>query len=164
MILVDLHLHSTFSDGSLIPEQLADMGKHRGLSVMSLTDHDTTAGLPSFMAACSRLNVRAIAGIELSADYPSTMHILGYRLDFSHPRLEKILESVRKARDLEKTGKCAATSKLGFDLTLEGSGGGSCGGMVCPPHTTWQRSWSGWVYVQDGASSFSRYLGNSGPV
>jgi predicted metal-dependent phosphoesterase TrpH len=134
MILVDLHLHSTFSDGSLTPEQLADQGKHRGLSVMSLTDHDTTAGLPSFMAACSRLNVRAVAGIELSADYPSTMHILGYRLDFSHPSLEKTLESIRKARDWRNSEMCRNLRKIGFDITLEEVEAEAAGDVVARPH------------------------------
>ncbi len=162
MILVDLHLHSTFSDGSLTPEQLAAQGKNRGISVMSLTDHDTTAGLPSFMAACSRLNVRAVAGVELSADYPSTMHILGYRFDYTHPRLAETLESVRKARDWRNEEMCRNLRKLGFDITLEEVEAEAAGDVVARPHMAKVMVRKG--YVQDVGAAFSRYLGNSGPA
>ncbi|TDY55003.1 hypothetical protein C8D99_12626 [Aminivibrio pyruvatiphilus] len=162
MILIDLHLHSTFSDGSLTPEQLAAQGKNRGISVMSLTDHDTTAGLPSFMAACSRLNVRAVAGVELSADYPSTMHILGYRFDYTHPRLAETLESVRKARDWRNEEMCRNLRKLGFDITLEEVEAEAAGDVVARPHMAKVMVRKG--YVQDVGAAFSRYLGNSGPA
>ncbi len=129
---------------------------------MSLTDHDTTAGLSSFLGACSRLNVRGVAGIELSADYPSTLHILGYRLNYAHPRLAETLESIRKARDLRNEEMCSNLRKLGFDITLDEVESEAAGEVVARPHMAKVMVRKG--YVQDMASAFSRYLGNSGPA
>ncbi len=86
------------------------------------------------MAACSRLNVRAVAGVELSADYPSTKHILGYRFDYTHPRLAETLESVRKARDWRNEEMCRNLRKLGFDITLEEVEAEAAGDVVARPH------------------------------
>ena len=67
MILIDMHVHSRFSDGRYTPQQLAAAAKKRGLALLALTDHDTTSGLPVFMEACEREGVRGLCGIELSA-------------------------------------------------------------------------------------------------
>ena len=84
MILIDMHVHSRFSDGRYTPQQLAAAAKKRGLALLALTDHDTTSGLPVFMEACEREGVRGLCGIELSAAAPYTLHILGYRIRNLH--------------------------------------------------------------------------------
>ena len=66
--MIDLHCHSTFSDGSLTPEELIDAAEKIRLTALALTDHDTVAGLPRFLAAAVNRKVRAIPGIELSVD------------------------------------------------------------------------------------------------
>jgi predicted metal-dependent phosphoesterase TrpH len=160
MIKVDLHLHSNFSDGVLPPGRLVSMGKQRGVSVMCLTDHDTTEGVPSFMAACRRLGIRGIAGIELSADYPSTLHILGYRIDFKNPALQKALDSIRRARDLRNDQICEMLQGLGMDVTMEEVEAEAGGGVAARPHIARVMIKKG--YVRDQRSAFSAYLGRSG--
>jgi 3',5'-nucleoside bisphosphate phosphatase len=66
--MIDLHIHSTFSDGSLTPEELAKMAGEKGLSAVALTDHDCTDGLPRFLAACRQEGVVGVTGVEISAD------------------------------------------------------------------------------------------------
>lgn len=74
----DLHAHSIFSDGTDTPAQLLELGEEMGLSAVALTDHNTVAGLPDFLAAAEGKKIRAIAGAEFSADYNGTeLHILG---------------------------------------------------------------------------------------
>lgn len=74
----DLHAHSVFSDGTDTPSQLLDKAEAAGLSAIALTDHNTVSGLPDFMEAAKGRNIRAVPGIEFSADYHGTeLHILG---------------------------------------------------------------------------------------
>lgn len=74
----DLHTHSVYSDGTWTPEQLIDEAERLGLGAIALSDHNTVAGLPDFMAAAQGRGVEAIPGIEFSTDYEGTeLHILG---------------------------------------------------------------------------------------
>ena len=74
----DLHTHSVFSDGTCTPAELIDEAVALGLSAIALTDHNTVAGLPEFLAAAEGKKVRAIAGTEFSTDYNGIeLHILG---------------------------------------------------------------------------------------
>ncbi|MCH8921150.1 MAG: PHP domain-containing protein, partial [Chloroflexi bacterium] len=79
----DLHTHSTFSDGVLTPTELIELAYNRGVRVMSLSDHDTTEGLPeAFAAAARHPGFMLIPGIEMSTDIPgSEVHILGHFID-----------------------------------------------------------------------------------
>ena len=61
--MIDLHVHSTFSDGTCTPEELVELGASAGLSAMALTDHDTTEGVPHFLAAARAHGVRAVSGV-----------------------------------------------------------------------------------------------------
>ena len=118
MILIDMHVHSTFSDGTYSVEALAAAAKRRHLSLLSLTDHDTTAGLPPFKAACEKAGVTSLPGIELSAAAPYTLHILGFRIDAGDAALNERLAYVRRMRDERNETICANLRKLGFDITV----------------------------------------------
>ena len=99
----DLHTHSTASDGTDSPGDLPLLAKQAGLSAIALTDHDTTDGLPEFLAAAKRAKIKAVPGIELSADPAvlhdsppqdpnrGTLHILGYFIRHEAPHLGEIL-------------------------------------------------------------------------
>ena len=85
---VDLHVHSTASDGSLAPEGVVDRARGAGLAAIALTDHDTLAGLPAALAAGERLGLRVVAGCEFSTLAPwGEMHVLGYFLPPDDPAL-----------------------------------------------------------------------------
>lgn len=162
MILVDLHLHSTFSDGSLAPELLVARGRSKGLFVMSLTDHDTAAGLPGFMTACSRWNMQCVTGIELSADFRRTMHILGYRINYRDPAFESVLESLRKGREWRNGEMVRRLQKMGLDISMEEVAAEAGGDVVARPHLAKVMVRKG--YVNDLPSAFARYIGDSGPA
>ena len=75
---IDLHLHSTHSDGTLIPAEILSRAKTLGLTAVSLTDHNTVSGLPDFLAEANRQNITAVAGTELSTAYEDQeLHLLG---------------------------------------------------------------------------------------
>jgi len=177
MIRIDLHLHSTFSDGSMTPEALVAHGRSKGVTVMSLTDHDTVDGLPSFMAACARWNMAGIPGIELSADHARTVHILGYRLDLRRAGsassasaqgntpsmgMKKMLEEVRRGRDERNAAMCENLRRMGLDITLDEVALEAGGDVVARPHMARVLVRKG--YAQDIVSAFARYLNTSSPA
>lgn len=85
MKLCDLHTHSVFSDGTYTPAQLIDEAERVGLSAIALTDHNTVAGLPDFLAAARGREVEAVPGVEFSTDYAGKdVHILGLFIQPEH--------------------------------------------------------------------------------
>ncbi len=163
MIRIDLHMHSTFSDGTMSPEELVSRGRAGGLSVMSLTDHDTLDGLAPFMSACDRLGVAGIPGVELSADHEKTLHILGYRLNFRAPGgLGEALERLRRGRDVRNERMCEKMQSMGVDITMQEVAAEAGGEVVARPHMARVLMKKG--YSPDIRSAFERYLGSSAPA
>ena len=90
--LIDLHMHSTFSDGTATPEELARMARVAGVTAMSLTDHDTVAGVPRLVQAAGALGIAAIPGLELDSSYEhGPMHFLGYGVNPASAELQEHL-------------------------------------------------------------------------
>jgi predicted metal-dependent phosphoesterase TrpH len=99
--MIDLHVHSCFSDGTQSPEEIVGEAAAAGLSAVALTDHDTCGGCDRFLAACAVAGIEGVAGVELSAETPGergTMHILGYFIDPSCPGLVAELRKVQASR------------------------------------------------------------------
>jgi 3',5'-nucleoside bisphosphate phosphatase len=95
----DFHTHSTASDGALTPAELINESVQRGLSIVALTDHDTTAGLQAALEAGIQTGVTVIPGIELSAETSSgELHILGYGIDHENSLLQTRLRDLRTSR------------------------------------------------------------------
>ena len=90
--IIDLHCHSTASDGTYAPKEVAALAQKIGLSAIALTDHDTIAGLAEFQAAGNALGIEAIAGIEFAALWEHfhrpEIHIVGLGFDPAHPVLK----------------------------------------------------------------------------
>lgn len=117
--LVDLHMHSNFSDGVLSPAELAETSAKAGLVAFSLTDHDTLEGLNEAFAAAKRLNIDFVPGIEMSCLlFDREVHILGYYPQQSKQLIE-ILEHMRDERRHRIEKMVTALIGLGFKLTLE---------------------------------------------
>ena len=96
---IDLHIHTTASDGTMSPEELVGRAKRAGLGVLAVTDHDTMAGVDSAVSAGAALGVEVIPGIEISTDYRGEdVHVLGYGLDAAHPALREVLNWVQETR------------------------------------------------------------------
>lgn len=96
---VDLHVHSTYSDGCLAPSQLVEQACQSGITTLALTDHDTIAGIAEAKKSGVQLGVNIVPGVELScSDGQGEYHILGYKLDCSYKPLLAQLEKLRLAR------------------------------------------------------------------
>ncbi|MEA4878491.1 PHP domain-containing protein [Aminobacterium sp. MB27-C1] len=158
MIFIDLHLHSTSSDGTLAPRDLVVRGKRRGLSVMSLTDHDTTEGVNEFLTACNKLGVRGVSGVELSAEFNGVMHILGYRINVESPLFQKHMKDLREGRDERNIKICEKLQKLGMSVSIEEVRAEANGDVVARPHIARVLIKKG--YVQNMWQAFDRYLGH----
>src|ERR1700748_1556909 len=91
-LFVDLHTHSTASDGTFSPTELIRAAKNAGLGGIALTDHDTGNGRAGAAGGAAKVGIRFVPGIEISADYPApgTLHILGHFIDYRSPALGKM--------------------------------------------------------------------------
>ncbi len=90
--IIDLHMHSTFSDGTATPEELALAAREAGVVAMALTDHDTIAGVPRLVKAAGELGIAVIPGVELDSSYEyGAMHFLGYGINPANGLLQEHL-------------------------------------------------------------------------
>jgi 3',5'-nucleoside bisphosphate phosphatase len=161
--MIDLHIHSTFSDGSFTPEELIVEAARIGLSAIALTDHDTTAGIPRLMAAAASASLRAIAGVEISADVESgTMHMLGYLIDPENQTLMERLKWIREGREMRNAEILEKLNKLGLELTWEEVAAFAGEDVVGRPHFAQALLARHWV--KDKNEAFDKYLGKGKPA
>ena len=99
MVKVDLHLHTTYSDGTLTPNELVQLALKNNLEIISITDHDCTDGIDEAMLASLNRNLTVIPGIELNTDTEDgEIHVLGYFIDYQNKDLQKLLIECRNSR------------------------------------------------------------------
>ena len=131
---VDLHTHSTASDGTLPPERVVETAKRCNLSAIALTDHDSIAGVDSARATGDRLGIRVVAGCELSAFQDDhEVHLLALHLTRLQT-LERRLQELRALRHDRAEKIVARLNELGIPVTLEEVLQQSDGGAVGRPH------------------------------
>ncbi len=157
---VDLHLHSRASDGTMSPGRLALKASEADLDLVALTDHDTTAGLPEFLEGCRDRALPALAGIELSAEAPFTLHLLGYGIGVGCPALEDHLFRLRERRRERNEAIRLRLAGLGFLLSPDEIEKESGGEVVARPHIA--RAMVRRGYVRDMPSAFRLFLGREG--
>ncbi|MBC2717482.1 MAG: PHP domain-containing protein [Desulfobacteraceae bacterium] len=123
---IDLHIHSTASDGSLDPLEILTIAKKAGLKAIALTDHDSVEGSKKILAHRHLLGpVKFLTGVEISAASPDffsvsgSFHILGYGFDVDHPELNQTLLQQQNARKNRNPGIIARLNELGFDMSLD---------------------------------------------
>jgi predicted metal-dependent phosphoesterase TrpH len=132
---IDLHTHSTASDGVLQPSDLVVLAGRRGVDVIALTDHDTVSGVEEARATGAAVGVRVVAGIELSARHENrTLHVLGYFVDTAAEALSRTLEEMHAERRQRAESMISKLSDLGFELTLEDVLAQTKGAVVARPH------------------------------
>ena len=121
--MVDLHMHSNFSDGSDSPTQLVEKAKQLALTAIALTDHDTIDGIPEFLEAGERLGIHTVPGVEISVDtkLPNNghMHMLGLFIDPKGKKLKETLDYLRTQRNLRAEKIIRKLNELGVNITLE---------------------------------------------
>ncbi len=136
--MIDLHLHTTASDGRCAPREIASVARRAGLAVFSVTDHDTVAGLAEAGRGAAVEGVRLIPGIEITAvQQDADVHVLGYFIDPAAPRFAAFLASQRadRARRLREMGAKLAGLGMPIDVDrlLEAAGGEASGRAVGRP-------------------------------
>src|SRR5512134_224404 len=132
---VDLHAHTTASDGSLTPGHLVARAARLALKVLAVTDHDTTAGIPEAVAAGAELGVQVIPGVEINSDVPGAeVHVLGYFVDHHHAELNVELARIREGRVGRAQKMAAVLTEMGAPVTFERILEIAGEGAVCRPH------------------------------
>jgi len=157
MEFVDLHLHTTASDGVMTPSELVRYAKAKGLRAIAITDHDTIEGLEEGLSEGERIGFEVIPGLEISVKHsPGSMHLLGYFLDIHHPLLTERLQYLQQAR-AERNPKIADKLKeLGVKVTYDEVMKASGGGQVGRPHFAQVLMEKG--YVRTFQEAFDRFL------
>ena len=118
--IVDLHVHSTESDGTLTPEDLVAEAKKAELAAFALTDHDTCQGVGKAMPLAASAGIELIPGIELSTDYHGKeVHIVGLYIDIENEQLLKKTAKYRKCRSERNALMVEALRKEGLSITME---------------------------------------------
>ncbi len=159
---IDLHLHTTASDGRLSPAELVRLAADQGLKQISISDHDSTEGLAEALEAAQKYSdLRIIPGIELSTDIPGDeIHMLGYFIHYEDKEFQEILTRFRKGRldrAREMVDKLANLGiVLDWERVLEIAGDGSVG----RPHIALAMVEKG--YCKEPKDAFPEYLGRNG--
>ena len=162
---VDLHCHSTASDGECAPAEVARRAKQAGLSAFALTDHDTTDGVAAAAAEAAGLGggVRVVPGCEFSVKAPwGELHLLGYFLPLGDERVETFLRETRAARHRRGEQIVAKLQQLGVPIALSDVEAQAKGGAVGRPHVA--RALVKVDASDDISDAFSRYLGRGRPA
>lgn len=159
---VDLHMHSTASDGSVAPAQLVAAAASAGLSTIALTDHDTVDGVAEARIAGVEHGVEVVAGVELSAfEAERETHLLGLHLS-RIDRIADALAAFRRSRRLRAEQIVAVLNGLGVPITLDAVLAEAGGGAIGRPHIARVLIAGGWV--RDAREAFDRYLGYKRPA
>jgi predicted metal-dependent phosphoesterase TrpH len=158
MLNIDLHCHSTVSDGLLTPTQLVEHAVARGVDVLALTDHDDVGGLDEARRAAAEASITFITGVEISADWRGqTLHIVGLGIDPEHPQLARGLTAIRDGRTVRARNIAAQLDKFGIHGSFEGAcsnaGDGHLLGRMHFARFLVQQG-----YAKDAKSVFKKYL------
>ncbi|HSB05262.1 MAG TPA: PHP domain-containing protein [Thermodesulfobacteriota bacterium] len=160
---VDLHLHTTASDGIMTPSEIVRYAKNKGLQAIAITDHDTIEGLEEGLLEGDKIGFEVIPGVEISAEHsPGSMHLLGYFLDIRHPLLKAKLDYLQKARAERNPKIIENLNRLGVRISYEEVVKASGGGQVGRPHFAQVLLEKG--YVRSFQEAFDRFLKKGAPA
>lgn len=159
---IDLHTHTTASDGLLSPEQLVDMARNAGVHVLAICDHDSTDGVDAAVAAGMRLGVEVIPAVEINTDVDQgEVHVLGYFIDHREVWLQEFLRRLRDGRLHRAERMVEKLNALGIKVDFARVRA-LAQGAVGRPHVAWAMVEAGTVKSVEEA--FDRYIGRSGPA
>ncbi len=159
---IDLHAHSTASDGMASPTLFVETAARAGLTIVALTDHDTVDGLAEAMAAAEPLGVRVVPGVELSVvDGKEEVHLLGLHLA-DVAAIADALGEFREGRTARAIAMVAALNALGMPVTVEAVLAEAAGGALGRPHVARALIAGGWA--ADSREVFDRWLGAGKPA
>ncbi len=160
---IDLHTHSTASDGLYSPAELALLAKQAHLGVIALSDHDSTDGIEAAIAAGQRLGVSVIPALEINTDLPGSSeeaHVLGYFIDYQQSELQESLRLLREARRQRGERMVEKLRQLGVDITWERVSQ-LAQGAVGRPHVARALIEAG--YAETVSEAFEKWIGPGRP-
>lgn len=160
---IDLHTHSTASDGTYSPHDLVVLAKKEGVGFMALTDHDSVDGVAEALETGRAIGVKVISGVELSVDHANReMHILGYNVDIDDAEFRANLQKLVDYRNLRNSLMIERLQQLGIAISLEEVAKEAGGKVIGRPHFANVLINKGVVCSTDEA--FERFLGAGKPA
>jgi predicted metal-dependent phosphoesterase TrpH len=160
---IDLHIHTTASDGLLTPEEVLEIAKREGLSAISITDHDTIDGYLAAKEEAQELGIELIPGVELSVAYKGDdFHLLAYLIDCENPQFLKKINSFQEERRARGEKMVEKLNELGIDLSMETVKNIAGRSSVGRPHLADALLKEEFVHTYEEA--FARYLGYHAPA
>lgn len=163
MNIVDLHVHSNASDGTLSPSELVKEAQKAGLSAFALTDHDTVSGIDEAVVAGNACGIEVIPGIEISTCYKDKeIHIVGLFLDYKDKNFTDALGSETERRTRRNLELIRRFNEYGFAVSAKELADMFPDSIITRAHFATYMVKKG--YVKDNAEAFSRYLGQGMPL
>ncbi|MDN5304212.1 MAG: 3,5-nucleoside bisphosphate phosphatase [Fusobacteriaceae bacterium] len=156
--MIDLHIHTTASDGTLSPKELIEYAKQKNLSVIAITDHDSISSLDEAISEGKKKNIIVIPGIEFSTEYNyKEVHILGYFIDYKNKELLNTIKSLKNER-INRTYKIIEKLKQnGINISIEDIEKEAKGDVISRMHIS--NVLLNKKYVSTKAEAFEKYLG-----
>jgi len=160
--IIDLHTHTTASDGSMSPGELVRYAKSRGLAAVAVTDHDTVDGLEEALSEGEKAGIEVIPGVEISVDFEPEMHMLGYFPCKTFAKIAGVLNELRKNREERNPRIVKKLNEMGFNLTMYEVKKEAKGKVVGRPHIARVMVEKG--YVNSIEEAFEKYLADGRPA
>lgn len=166
MRAIDLHVHSTCSDGSFTPKEIVDLAVSKNLRAIALTDHDTVDGLDEIIEYAKSLpkdkSIEVIPGIEYSTEYNGRdVHIVGLFIDYKAPVFAEYITKFKQSRDVRNYKLCENLRQAGIDITYEALIEANPNAIITRAHYAAFLLEKG--YVKSRNEAFDRYLGDHTP-
>lgn len=159
MKIIDLHTHTTFSDGTFTPKELVQYAKEKGLSAIAVTDHDVFDGVEQAQYYGEKLGIEVISGIEISTQYEGVeMHIVGLFVDIYDKHFNSVLDSMRQKRVERNNVVISKLQALGLDITMDEVKATADGSIVTRAHFAKTLKQKG--YVSNIGEAFEKYIGD----
>ncbi len=156
MKIIDMHTHSTCSDGTSTPAEVVREAHRAGISVLSLTDHDTVSGCREAAKECEKYGIKFIPGVEITGKENKKLHFLGYGFDPDDAELNETLDKLSDARRICAQKICDTLRKIGLDVYFEEVEECVSGSSIGKPHVAEVMIKKG--YVSSTKEAFDKYL------
>lgn len=160
--MIDLHVHTTASDGQYTPTEIIEKASDKGISVLAITDHDTVAGIEEGKSAAKKLGITFVPGCELNINYPTgEFHLLGLGLESISSSFINLIDNLVKNRNLRNEQIIKKIQEDGYDLTIEEMRTDFPGNVLGRPHFAAELVKKG--IVKNRQLAFDKYLAKGRP-
>lgn len=160
---IDLHVHTTFSDGTLSPSEVVHLAKSAGLRAIAITDHDTVRGNKEAIDEGKKVGIEVVSGVEVSVDMSGgTMHVLGYYVDFDSVPLVEVLKRIEEGRHERNEKILGKLDSIGIALDYGEIRAAASEGPVGRPHIAQALVQRG--HVTSTREAFDKYLKKGAPA